>query len=77
MMTPAPESNSYGWNLTPLTILVTTQPSLKKKLNEFGRWNKDIASDDVVPSKLLRVAKPVENYWKVSSKLNTEANRQL
>ena len=76
MMTPAPESNSSEWNLTPLTTLVTTQPSLKTKLDEFGGWNKDIASNDGVQSKLLRVAKTVETYWKVSSKLNTEANRQ-
>ena len=77
MMTPAPESNSSGWNLTPLTTLVTTQPSLKTKLDEFGGWNKDIASNDGVPSKLLRVAKTVETYWKVSSKLTADANKQL
>ena len=56
-MTPAPESNSSEWNLTPLTTLVTTQPSLKKKLDEFGRWNNDIAWNDIVPSKHIRVAK--------------------
>ena len=74
MMTSATESNSYGWNLTPIKILITTQPSLKKMLDEFGRWNNDIASNDIAPSKLDRVAK---NYYKISSKLNTEAKRQL
>ena len=57
MMTSAPKSNSCGWNLTPITILITTQPSLKKKIDEFGRWNNDIASNDIVPSKHIRVAK--------------------
>ncbi|MDP6247910.1 MAG: hypothetical protein QGH49_14960, partial [SAR324 cluster bacterium] len=57
MMTPAPESDSTDWNMTPLTTLVTTQPSLKTKLDELGGWNTDIASSSGVPSKLLRVAK--------------------
>ncbi|HJO58274.1 MAG TPA: hypothetical protein QF772_08640, partial [Nitrospinaceae bacterium] len=77
MMTPAPETNSTGWNVTPLTTLVTTQPSLKTKLDELGGWNTDIASSSGVPSKLLRVAKTVETFWQVSKRLSGDSKKQL
>ncbi|SVB27441.1 uncharacterized protein METZ01_LOCUS180295, partial [marine metagenome] len=77
MMTPAPESDSTDWNMTPLTTLVTTQPSLKTKLDELGGWNTDIASSSGVPSKLLRVAKTVETYWQVSKRLSGDSKKQL
>jgi len=77
MMTPAPETNSSGWNVTPLTTLVATQPSLKTKLDELGGWNADIASSSGVPGKLLRVAKTVETYWQVSTRLTSDSKKQL
>ena len=77
MMTPAPESDSTDWNMTPLTTLVTTQPSLKTKLDELGGWNTDIASSSGVPSKLLRVAKTVETFWQVSKRLTGDSKKQL
>ena len=77
MMTPAPDTNSTGWNVTPLTTLVTTQPSLKTKLDELGGWNADIASSSGVPGKLLRVAKTVETYWQVSTDLTSDSKKQL
>ncbi len=77
MMILAQESNKSGWNLTPFTTLATNQPSLKTKLDEFGGWNNDFAQNDGVPSELLRMAKKLKNYWKVSSKVTTDAKRQL
>ena len=77
MMTPAPDTNSSGWNVTPLTTLVATQPSLKTKLDELGGWNADIASTSGVPGKLLRVAKTVETYWQVSTRLTSDSKKQL
>ena len=77
MMTPAPDTNSSGWNVTPLTTLVATQPSLKTKLDELGGWNADIASSSGVPGKLLRVAKTVETYWQVSTRLTSDSKKQL
>ena len=77
MMTPAPDTNSSGWNVTPLTTLVATQPSLKTKLEELGGWNADIASSSGVPGKLLRVAKTVETYWQVSTRLTSDSKKQL
>ena len=62
MMTPAPDTNSTGWNVTPLITFVATLPKLKTKLDELGGWNADIASLSGVPSKLLRIAKTVETY---------------
>ena len=77
MMTPAPDTNSSGWNVTPLTTLVATQPTLKTKLDELGGWNADIASPSGVPSKLLRIAKTVETYWQVSTRLSNDPKNQL
>ena len=77
MMTPAPDTNSSGWDVTPLTTLVATQPSLKTKLDELGGWNADIASASGVPGKLLRVAKTVETYWQVSTRLTSDSKKQL
>ena len=77
MMTPAPDTDSSGWNVTPLTTLVATQPSLKTKLDELGGWNADIASSSGVPGKLLRVAKTVETYWQVSTRLTSDSKKQL
>ena len=49
---------------------------IENEVDEFGGWNKDIASNDGVPSKLLRVAKTVETYWKVVANF-VDANKQL
>lgn len=77
MMTPAPTSSESGWNLTPLTTLVATQPDLKTTLDTLGGWNADIASPSGVPAQLLRVAKTVETYWHVTSQLTDSASGQL
>ncbi|MDP7317227.1 MAG: hypothetical protein QGH12_03430, partial [SAR324 cluster bacterium] len=77
MMTPAPTSSESSWNLTPLTTLVVTQPTLKTQLDALGGWNTDIASPSGVPAQLLRVAKTVETYWHVTSQLTSSASGQL
>ena len=77
MMTPAPTSSESSWNLTPLTTLVVTQPTLKTQLDALGGWNTDIASPSGVPAQLLRVAKTVETYWHVTSQLTSSVSGQL
>ncbi len=77
MMTPAPTSSESSWNLTPLTTLVVTQPTLKTQLDALGGWNTDIASPSGVPAQLLRVAKTVETYWHVTSQLTSSTSAQL
>ncbi len=62
MLAPAPEPDQAEVNVTPLTTLVTLEPSLKAQLDDIGGWNADIASPNGVSGNLLRIAKIVEAY---------------
>ncbi len=61
MLAPAPTTGQTTSNITPITTLVATEPSLKLALQDLGNWNTDIASPDGVPAPLLRLAKTVES----------------
>jgi hypothetical protein len=65
MLAPAVSSGQGTTNITPLTTLVTMDPTLKAKLSNLGDWNADIASSSGVNAGLLRIAKTTESLWQV------------
>ena len=62
MLAPVPGFGHNQVNITPLTTLVATQPSLASILVNFGDWNADIANDADVNGGLLKIRLAVEAY---------------
>ena len=63
MLAPVPGFGQNQVNITPLTTLVATEPSLKDYLETLGGWNVDVADPTGIPGGLLKISLAVEAYW--------------
>ncbi len=62
MLAPLPGFGQNSVNITPLTTLVATEPSLKDYLDTLGGWNVDVADPEGVPGGLLKISLLAEAY---------------
>ena len=65
MLAPSSDFGQETTNITPLTTLVATQPSLADHLASLGDWNIDVASSAGVPGSLLKLSLTTETFWSV------------
>jgi len=63
MLAPIPKFGQSEVNVTPLTTVVATQPTLANILSVYGDWNSDPAAETGIGAGLLKVSLMVEAFW--------------